>query len=137
MKKRIIVSATCVNEFASDVPEIFTLEITTSLANRIKELSQLVRKAEVYSIEEFNYAGTWSDKLLDPSEVGDQHSDLSNLIEELEQAASRVDVRMLRVTKDHFYFTATPKHFGDDMSLSTRRLGISELENPNQLIVIE
>ncbi len=137
MKKRIIVSAVCVNEFASDVPEFFTLEITASLANRIKELSQLVQKADVYSVEEFNYEGTWSDKFLDPSEVGDQDSDLSNLVEELEQAESRVDVRMLRVTKDHFYFTATPKHCGDDMALSTRRLDISELDNPNQLIVIE
>lgn len=137
MNKRIIVSVVCANEFASDVPEVFTLEVTRRLADRIKELSQLIQKNGIYSVEEFNSAGTWSDNYLDPSEVGDQGSDLSNLIEEIEQAESRVEGRMLQVTEDHFYFTAIPSNCGDDKVLSTKSLDISELDNADPLIVIE
>jgi hypothetical protein len=47
---------------------------------------------------------------------------------------SRVDLNMLHVTADRFYFTAVPKHCDGDMECSTEWVGIDSLETSELLV---
>ena len=136
MSKRFFVSVNCVNEFASDTPESFMVEIDSALSSRIKQLASAVKDLDIHAVEEFNYAGTWSKTpiaLLDGLTDG---PDISQAIELVELSSARVEVERLRVTSSGFFFISVPKHSGDDMALSTKKIDLSKLDGPESVIVI-
>lgn len=49
--KILILSASCINEFASDVPQSVFFSIDTSLAKRIRELAAYVKENDLYAAE--------------------------------------------------------------------------------------
>jgi len=136
MNKRIIVSVSCANEMASEVPELFTVVIDSEQHKRIQQLSEAVKSLNVYAIEEFDYSGTWSESCFDPSDIEEDSSNLDSVIQSLEQDNARVEIPMLRVVDDGFFFTAVPKHYNDDMALLTRKIYLSELDNCEPLVMI-
>jgi hypothetical protein len=131
--KRILTYVYCANEYADSVPEVFTAIISDKLKERIKTLSQLVKGAKAYRIEEFNYEGAWSGTYLDPSELDDKGVD--KVIEELEADSERVECNLLEVTSAHFRWSSVPKHCGDDMLLTTKQIPISFLDNSETLFL--
>ena len=128
--KTAILHVSCANQHASERPETFYITIDDRLARRIKKLSTVVVDLGVYSIKEFNYQGIWSEMYLDVSDINKDHSNLNSLLGDVDRQEVRVDVPMLVVTNLNFYFVSVPKHCGDDMSLSTSRVAISELDRP-------
>ena len=53
--KLLIASASCINEFASEVPQSVFFSIDTSLAQRIRELAAYVKENDLYVAEFFFY----------------------------------------------------------------------------------
>ncbi len=134
MDKRLIVSVSCANSFASDVPDVFTIVIDDDLSARIKLLANSAKELGVHAIEEFNYSGTWSgcDFFIDDNDC----LNLYEVVKAIESDAARVEIPMLRVTEHAFSFTAVPKHCDDDMALFTRRIDLSILEDEEPIISI-
>lgn len=60
MSKQLILDVTCVNDFASDTPTVMAIQISASLAARIKMLAAAVKDLGVEAVKEFNYDGIWS-----------------------------------------------------------------------------
>ena len=131
--KRVLTYVTCANEYADDRPEVFTVTISDDLKERIKALSKAVQDADAYRIEEFNYAGAWSESYLDPIELDDKGVD--KVIEELEANTARVECNLLEVTSDHFRWNSVPKHCGEDMLLTTKQIPISFLDDSENLFL--
>nr|WP_233341504.1 hypothetical protein [Escherichia coli]UGK56451.1 hypothetical protein [Escherichia coli] len=67
--KILILSASCINEFASDVPQSVFFSIDTSLAKRIRELAAYVKENDLYAAEFFFYDCHWSETLEEDIEV--------------------------------------------------------------------
>jgi hypothetical protein len=134
--KKLFLSVTCANDHYDEAPNTFHLEMSSALVARIKELSRLVSAADAFSIDEFNYDGTWSDTCIDSSE-NVTPTDLENLLPEIVSAEARVDIPMLVVTKHIFKFTATPKHCGEDVAVVTTPVRISDLDNDETLILLD
>ena len=59
--KLLIASASCINEFASEVPQSVFFSIDTSLAQRIRELAAYVKENDLYVAEFFFYDCLWSE----------------------------------------------------------------------------
>jgi hypothetical protein len=135
--KKLLLSVSCVNEYASETPESFYVEIDKSLKDIIKKIAQAVSDLDVYAVEDFNYSGEWSDLFIEPSEIEEANGNLDNVLALLKAAEARVDVPMLRVTKDVFYFIAVPKHCGDDQAISTARVKIEHLDNDDTYIDLD
>ena len=131
--KRVLTNVTCVNENCDDCPEVFTVTISDDLKDRIKTLSQVVKDAEAFRIEEFNFEGAWSAFNLDPSELDDKGVD--KVIEELECDPSSVDCSLLEVTRHYFRWSSIPKYCGDDMLLTTKKIPISFLDDSETLFL--
>lgn len=58
MEKRLIVSTSCANEFASDVPELFTIVIDDGLSARIRFLANSVKELGVVAPADPNHQDT-------------------------------------------------------------------------------
>lgn len=134
MNKLIITSVSCVNNMASDIPETFTATLNEHQCQRIKELAQTLKAVKAHAIEEPDYSGTWSDAYINPHSIPANSPELIKTIEMLEADAAQVEIPMLRVTEDGFFFTATPKHCNDDMALSTNEIPLSALEDAEPFI---
>lgn len=140
MKKRIIVSVNCANDLAQDVPSIYTIVVDEVLARRIKELSKVLVDYSADGIETSNYAGTWSDACLFdlvPGESGIDDEALADALADIEEHEASIEIPYMQVSVRDFCFTAVPKHGGDDLTLTTLRIPISELDDDAPYICIE
>jgi hypothetical protein len=132
MKKRLILGARCVCESASDIPTDFTIVITDDLAARIRKLHEAVETLGVHSINEFCFEGCWGTCDTDPD------AEAVEMLVSIRATSARVDMPMLRVTEEGFFFTAVPKHCGDDMTLRTvPYVAISDLDNDQLFVALE
>lgn len=136
MNKRIIVEVSCANQFASDIPQVCTFTVTQAMADRIRSLAETVVSLGVYAIEDFDYSGTWSSIYLDSMEVNSEHGNLNGVVELIEGSQCSVDIPTLRVTNDHFHFTAVPNNGSDDLTLSTRPIAIKELDSDKPYVKV-
>lgn len=125
--KRVLVGISCVNEYGDPEIECFTVEIDDALKSRIKALSLAVNSVEAYSIETFNYSGTWSGFDAFCEDLDAKAADA--LVSEIEDGSSDVEIPCLKVMGDVFCWTCTPKHCGDDMAVSTRNIPLSFLDD--------
>ena len=73
----------------------------------------------------------------DDCDVNVSNDSLESMLRELEKAEARVDVPMLVVTKNEFFFTGVPKHYGDDMALTIRRFDIADLDKAESVSIYE
>jgi len=123
--KQIIVEVNCVDEDATDLPALFTLDIDCTLRDRIKELSAAVKALDARYICESRGGGVWSDLELDDVMTGD----VIGLIEAAENNLFGADFQQLRVTEAVFYFSANPEGCSDRFGLVTGRIPIEFLDN--------
>lgn len=130
MSKKVLVAVNCASDYADDRPYSFAVEISDELKSRIIELSEIVKKANAYSIDEFNYSGTWSNEMLDEYEL---EGDIDQVFTALSENESRVECNLLDVTDDSFKWTSVPKHCGDDMLLTTKQIPISFLTGNEEI----
>lgn len=123
MATRLILTVTCANDCVSstEYPGTFVLEVDDLLKARILELAQAVSDLDVLTIEEFCYEGNWVKKEFEAS-------NLSEFLKECTQYEADVENPCLHVANGRFYFTACPKHAGDDLALTTAHVPIAELE---------
>ncbi len=130
MNKKVLVAVNCACEYADDRPYSFAVEISEELKSRIIELSEIVKKANAYSIDEFNYSGTWSSEMLDEYE---HESNIDSIFATLSDSENRVECNLLEVKDDSFNWTSVPKHCGDDMLLTTKQIPISFLTGNEEI----
>lgn len=136
MDKRIIIQVSCANLFACDIPQVCTFTINQAMADRIRKLAETVDSLGVYAIEDFDYSGTWSIIYLDSQEVNNEHGNLDEVVELIEDSECSVDIPTLRVTSSHFHFTAVPNNAGDDLSVSTTPIAIQELDSDKPFVKV-
>lgn len=117
--KKVLLSVSCINEYADDFPGLYCAELTPETIARIMHLSKTVKDVHAFKISEFNSCGTWSN--------ADADSDPSFEDVSCEDNEARVDVCQLVVTGTDFYWTAVPKHLGDDMGMTTARVPVDFL----------
>lgn len=132
MNKRIVVSASCIYEFSSDTSEAFTVVVTDQLADRIRELAATARRLNTYKISEFNFEGTFGGHDLAGS--GIDLADAEAVADQIVQQADVMDMILLNVTANDFYFSGIPEDRGEEMTLNAKRIPLIELDNPNPLI---
>jgi hypothetical protein len=137
MIKQIISGLECANADGDgdEKAESFLIDITESLAQRIKQLNQEVIRLGVLCIDDCNYEGTWSDYSIGASNIKAGGS-LDGVISSIKENKCMVDDPALRVMRDSFYFHATPEGCGDDMLLSTSLVGMEFLDNNEAFISI-
>ncbi|EFF0326397.1 hypothetical protein RSM67_001824 [Enterobacter roggenkampii] len=140
--KFIVSTVDCINEFASDVPQSVSLRIDTMLGQRIRKLAAYVKKNDLYSSEFFFYDADWSisgeeeiQEIMEQCEY--KHSDSVRQEEMLREVmpSSRTDCPVIRVMKDSFQLSALPRHCGDDMTLNTPSIPLSELKTNNTAFI--
>ncbi|HDP9875626.1 TPA: hypothetical protein P7P94_004746 [Escherichia coli] len=133
--KFIVSTVVCINDFASDVPQSVSLRIDTMLEQRIRKLATYVKKNDLQLTEFYFYDANWSfcgeDEI---QEITDQdeykHSDSTRheaMLREVMPSA-RTECPVIRVMKDSFQLSALPRHCGDDMTLNTPSIPLSELK---------
>ncbi len=133
MGKRLILDITCANDDIDSRPNIFTDEINSVIIDKIKRLSKVVVDNDVYCIEAFYGGAIWSETVEIEHNV-DSPEDISRAVDLLTQTPSLVEGPMLRVTRDRFSFEAVPKYQGDESSLLTASVLITELDNDSPYI---
>lgn len=85
--------------FADDIPEEVTFEIDKELANRIRELAEVVKANNLYKVVFFDYRAEWG---------------------------TQTDCDQLNVSEDEFWFSTYLKH--TCIELFTERYKITDLE---------
>ena len=133
--KFIVSTVVCINDFASDVPQSVSLRIDTMLEQRIRKLATYVKKNDLQLTEFYFYDANWSfcgeDEI---QEITDQdeykHSDSTRQEAMLREVmpSARTECPVIRVRKDSFQLSALPRHCGDDMTLNTPSIPLSELK---------
>ncbi|HAN4005788.1 TPA: hypothetical protein IFA94_005352, partial [Escherichia coli] len=133
--KFIVSTVVCINDFASDVPQSVSLRIDTMLEQRIRKLATYVKKNDLQLTEFYFYDANWSfcgeDEI---QEITDQdeykHSDSTRQEAMLREVmpSARTECPVIRVMKDSFQLSARPRHCGDDMTLNTPSIPLSELK---------
>ncbi|HAJ7306152.1 TPA: hypothetical protein HNO41_17580 [Escherichia coli] len=133
--KFIVSTVVCINDFASDVPQSVSLRIDTMLEQRIRKLATYVKKNDLQLTEFYFYDANWSfcgeDEI---QEITDQdeykHSDSTRQEAMLREVmpSARTESPVIRVMKDSFQLSALPRHCGDDMTLNTPSIPLSELK---------
>lgn len=98
----------CANALDGDVPKFAQVTISKELNLRIRSLARAVRELNVDRLALFEHSMAWYD-----SEEG-----MSEL---------QVEVPMLVVQGEVFWWEAIPKGCGDDMKLSTEPVSITRL----------
>lgn len=133
--KFIVSTVVCINDFASDVPQSVSLRIDTMLEQRIRKLATYVKKNDLQLTEFYFYDANWSfcgeDEI---QEITDQdeykHSDSTRQEAMLREVmpSARTECPVIRGMKDSFQLSALPRHCGDDMTLNTPSIPLSELK---------
>ncbi|WP_106508985.1 hypothetical protein [Escherichia coli] len=133
--KFIVSTVVCINDFASDVPQSVSLRIDTMLEQRIRKLATYVKKNDLQLTEFYFYDANWSfcgeDEI---QEITDQdeykHSDSTRQEAMLREVmpSARTECPVIRVMKDSFQLSALSRHCGDDMTLNTPSIPLSELK---------
>lgn len=135
MSKQLILDVTCVNDFASDTPTVMAIQISASLAARIKMLAAAVKDLGVEAVKEFNYDGIWSSAYVEVAGETDP-DELSAMLETIEAESDPVEIPMIHIKANSFHFTAVPKHADDSCSLSTSPVEISALDDAAQMLAL-
>lgn len=135
MSKQLILGVSCANDFASDTPSVMEIQIGAELSDRIKVLAAAVKNLGVEAVEEFNYDGTWSSACLDASGAPDT-DELSAMLETIDAESKSVEIPMIHIKAHSFYFTSVPKYGDDSMSLSTRPVEVSALDDVAPLLAL-
>ncbi|WP_219693291.1 hypothetical protein [Salmonella enterica] len=140
--KFIVSTVVCINDFASDVPQSVSLRIDTMLEQRIRKLATYVKKNDLQLTEFYFYDANWSfcgeDEI---QEITDQdeykHSDSTRQEAMLREVmpSARTECPVIRVMKDSFQLSALPRHCGDDMTLNTPSIPLSELKQMSRLLL--
>ncbi|MGT5585082.1 hypothetical protein ACRWDH_26260 [Escherichia coli] len=112
-----------------------SLRIDTMLEQRIRKLATYVKKNDLQLTEFYFYDANWSfcgeDEI---QEITDQdeykHSDSTRQEAMLREVmpSARTECPVIRVMKDSFQLSALPRHCGDDMTLNTPSIPLSELK---------
>lgn len=134
MTTTLLSTVRCANEFASDYPESFAIELTESMKARIKELAAQVKSLGVLCIEEFSYDAIWSDTDFDELKEQLEEGCRKAMFETINETQRAVEIPILAVYENRFHFTAVPKHCGDDYLLVTQTFNISDMESSNHII---
>ncbi|HBE1104773.1 TPA: hypothetical protein KL159_004536, partial [Salmonella enterica subsp. enterica serovar 4,[5],12:i:-] len=102
---------------------------------RIRKLATYVKKNDLQLTEFYFYDANWSfcgeDEI---QEITDQdeykHSDSTRQEAMLREVmpSARTECPVIRVMKDSFQLSALPRHCGDDMTLNTPSIPLSELK---------
>lgn len=142
MQKFIVSTVSCVNEFASDYPELVSLVVDDALASRIRNVAALVKDNDLLQAELSEFGSVWSDCDEDTALEALHVNSLSLMANDQHQAAlsaflkkdaKRVDASLIRVFATSFMLAATPRHCGDDMVLYTPIIPLEALNSPDYL----
>lgn len=133
MNKQLILGVSCADDFASDVPTVFAVQIDGYLSARIKSIAAAVKDLGVFSVADQYFAGVWSTSYVDASDATGTGG-MSAVLEAIESDSAPVELSMIHVDEHSFYFTSIPKHAGDSLALSTKPVAIACLDNEEPLL---
>ena len=126
---KLLLNVSCVNQWASDEPSSFFVELSEEKIQRIKELAETVKTAKAYQISEFDYNGDWY-----KSDFCEGDS-IDEALDGIKSSKCSVEIPMLCVTKDYIEYTAVPKHGGSDFALATSKVDIDDLVFGQSLMI--
>lgn len=136
MKNLLVLSVTCLNDYADDgIPSVAVVEITRQYIERIRVLRDALISTGADRIAEFDFSPNWYQTTPDELEDGEEVSlaETEALFETMDTLS--VEASMLVVTSDgKLFFTAYPKHGSAQEGLRTATASISDLED-NDLII--
>lgn len=133
MKKIILSSVSCDNEYLDERPHLLIVRMNKKLCKRIKLMSEAVNKLDCYSMTEFNYEAGWFKDACEDYNDMDYETIVALEKDWLENNVERVEVPELLVTKTEFKFIAVPK-FQNDL-VYTNLVPITWLDNNESLYI--
>lgn len=135
--KKLLLDVTCVNEFFSEAPDYFIVEMTPELISKIVKLSDLAKDNELYSVEYYHFSGEYCSSMTLDNIFTENDIDVTDLTEKMISDAndetSRIEAPIIIVYKDGFRFSAVPKHCSDAELCRTKTVEIKELLNNDTL----
>ncbi|EFB2841247.1 hypothetical protein FHD44_17515 [Escherichia coli] len=142
--KLLISPVSCINEFASDIPQSVFFSIDSALTYRIRELAAYVKEHDLFVAEFFFFDCLWSETYVeDIEELMSQAAYLGSGITGQEamlrdaMPPCRTETTSIRVMKESFQLTVVPRHCGDDMMLNTPLIPLTELESNATVLITQ
>jgi len=142
VNKLLISSVSCINEFASEVPQSVFVRIDSALAHRIRELAAYVKENDLYAAEFFFYDCHWSETFEEDIEECmaqavflERDSDGQEAMLRDVMPSCRTETTSIRIMKEFFQLTSIPRHCGDDMTLNTPRIPLAELKSNSTVLI--
>jgi len=126
---KLLIAVECNSEWWEDAPTYFFGEIGKDEIARIKELAEIVKKADVYQIEEFDGTGDYYDlsvcEFVSDKTPADSVKRLDDCI------PTRTSCNTLKVQKNSFKFSAFPKDGCGEFELNTIDIPLTVFDNYN------
>jgi len=125
MKKVLL----CVDNDSTDddAAVSFFAELTDVERQRIFDLASLVRENGAFEMQLLECFGSFSSEYISADDMLSESFNLDETCNRILNNEVRYDCATLHVRADSFYFSAQPKHSGDDEVFKTASLNIDEM----------
>ena len=131
-KRKIMAWVSCVNDFATDVPDLVVINFTPDLMKQIKAHQAVVQNHDLLKVGSFCYEADWHVLPIDLDEDCPPDELLSAISDHTYRA---VDIPTLVVYDDRIHFEAAPKHGSASEALVSKAILIKDIEAGGSLVV--
>ena len=124
---KLLLSVACAGSW-SEYPSSLLVELSQNDIDRIKQLSNAVSELSVHKTQDSFNGGVWSEHYIEKGDAELDSAFIESNLESMSENELRIDVPMINVKKDAFFFSATPKFCDEDLVIYTPDISIEELK---------